>query len=60
VLPCKVFDEIGEIAVVDVVMPTRKGVTIRNRCVVKPTPHQQILLQRPGLRLPVSLATSNL
>ena len=44
------FDEVGEVAVVDVVMPTRKGVTIRKRCVVKPTPHQKILLQRLGLR----------
>jgi transposase len=58
--PRKVFDEIGEIAVVDVAMPTRKGVTIRKRCVAKPTPHQQILLQRLGLRLPASLGISDL
>lgn len=55
-----VFDEIGEIAEVGVVRPTRKGVTIRKRCVTKPTPHQQILLMRRGLRLPVSLAASGL
>jgi hypothetical protein len=52
----KVFDEI---AVMDVVLPTRKGATIRKRCVAQPTPHQQFLLQRLGLRLPVSLAVSN-
>ncbi|MBZ2177593.1 MAG: hypothetical protein ACK58M_15580, partial [Acidobacteriota bacterium] len=34
--PGKVFAEIAEIAVVDVVMPTRKGVAIRKRCVAKP------------------------
>ena len=44
--PRKVFDEIAEIAVVDVVMPTRKGVASRKRCVAKPTAHQESLLQR--------------
>jgi len=58
--PGKVFAEIAEIAVVDVVMPTRKGVAIRKRCVAKPTPHQEILLHRLGLRLPASLATPDL
>lgn len=54
------FDEISEIAAVNVVMPTCKGETIRKRCVATPPPHQQILGQRPGLRLPVSLAAPDL
>jgi hypothetical protein len=58
--PQTVFDEIAEIAVIDVVMPTRKGVAIRKRCVAKPTPHQEILLQRLGLGLPASLASPGL
>jgi hypothetical protein len=56
--PRKVFDRIGEIAVADVAMPTRKDVTIRKLCVAKPKLRQQILLQRLGQRLPVSLVVS--
>jgi len=44
-----------EIAVVDVVLPARSGVTIRKRCIGRPTEHQAILLQRLGLALPASL-----
>jgi len=47
--------ELGEIAVVDVVLPTRSSVTIRKRCIGRPTEHQAILLQRLGLALPASL-----
>lgn len=50
--PRKVFDEIAQIKVVDVVMPTRGGVTIRKRCIAQPTKPQAILLQRLGLQLP--------
>jgi hypothetical protein len=53
--PRKVFDEISQIALVDVVLPTRGGMSIRNRCVAKPTEHQAILLQRLGLHLPSSI-----
>ncbi|MBI4333483.1 MAG: IS1634 family transposase [Chloroflexi bacterium] len=35
--PRKVFDEIAQIKVVDVVMPTKSGVTIRKRCIAQPT-----------------------
>jgi len=41
--------------VVDVVLPTRKGVAIRKRCIGRPTEHQAILLQRLGLSLPATL-----
>lgn len=53
--PRKVFAELSELAVVDVVLPARNGVTIRKRCVARPDEHQAILLQRLGLALPSSL-----
>lgn len=53
--PRKVLREINEINLLDVVLPTRKGVEIRKTCITRPTGHQRILLQRLGLRLPHSL-----
>ncbi|TFG43099.1 MAG: IS1634 family transposase [Syntrophobacterales bacterium] len=53
--PRQVFDALSEIAVVDVVLPTRSGVAIRKRCIARPTEHQNILLQRLGLSLPSTL-----
>jgi len=53
--PRQVFDALSEIAVVDVVLPTRTGIAIRKRCISRPTEHQNILLQRLGLALPSSL-----
>jgi transposase len=50
--PRKVFHELAQIKLTDVVLPTRNGKQIRLRCVEKPTPHQRILLQRLRLRLP--------
>jgi transposase len=43
--PRKVFDEIAQIKVVDVVMPTKSGVEIRKRCIAQPTKPQAVLLQ---------------
>jgi transposase len=53
--PRQVFEELSEITLVDVVLPTRQGAEIRKRCISQPTEHQRILLQRLGLRLPVAL-----
>jgi len=53
--PRRVFNEIANIRSVDIVLPTRDGREIRKRCVVRPTEHQAILLQRLGLRLPSHL-----
>jgi hypothetical protein len=53
--PRQVFEALSEIALVDVVLPTRSGPAIRKRCISQPTEHQQILLQRLGLRLPTAL-----
>ena len=54
--PRRIFEELGKINLVDVVLPTRqKNVEIRRRCVARPTDHQAILLARLGLRLPRQL-----
>lgn len=53
--PRKVFEEISKVGLVEIALPTRTGVTIRKRCVSRPTEHQAILLQRLGLRLPATL-----
>jgi transposase len=50
--PRKVFDEIAQIKAVDVVMPTKQGSVIRNRCIAQPTKAQEILLQMLQLHLP--------
>ena len=50
--PRKVFDEIAQIKVVDVVMPTRQGTVIRKRCIAQPTKPQAVLLQMLDLHLP--------
>lgn len=53
--PRRIFDELGTISLVDVILPTRQGVEIRRRCVRKPTEHQAILLSRLGLTIPSQL-----
>jgi hypothetical protein len=58
--PRKVFEEIADISLVDVVLPTKKGIQIRKRCVSRPTAHQAILLQRLGLKLPSAIEMINL
>ena len=50
--PSRALDELSQIDLVDVVLPTRIGIDIRRRCVTQPTEHQAILLHRMGLRLP--------
>jgi transposase len=52
--PRQVFRELSEIALVDVVLPTRNGVTLRKRCIGQPNEHQLVLLQRLGLKLPAA------
>ena len=54
--PRRVLDELSNIRMVDVVLPTRSGVEIRRRCISQPTDHQAILLQRLGLHLPSHLS----
>jgi transposase len=50
--PRRVFEELSEIELVDVVLPTRQGAEIRRRCITEPTDHQAILLAHLGMRLP--------
>ena len=50
--PRRIFEELGKISLVDVVLPTRAGPEIRRRCVRRPTDHQAILLDRLSLTLP--------
>jgi transposase len=52
--PRRVLDEISQIRLVDVVLPTRSRILLRKRCVTRPTPAQAILLHKLGLRLPRS------
>jgi transposase len=48
----RVFEELSEIELVDVVLPTRQGTEVRRRCITEPTDHQAILLAHLGIRLP--------
>ncbi len=50
--PRKVFDEIAQIKVVDVILPTSKGIEIRKSCISTPTKPQAALLDRLGLKVP--------
>ena len=58
--PRKIFAELEQISLVDVVLPTRAGIEIRKRCVGRPTDHQAILLQRLGIELPTHIEFSDL
>lgn len=53
--PRKIFDEISQIKVVDIVMPTKQGTTIRKRCIAQPTEGQATLLDKLRLHLPQRL-----
>ena len=58
--PRRLFDELGELRMMDVVLPTSEGIEIRRRCVSRPNEHQSILLDRLGLQLPRQLEASDL
>ena len=47
--------ELGRIKVVDVLLPTSTGRTLRLQCVTQPDASQRTLLARLGLRLPSRL-----
>lgn len=53
--PRRVIEELSDIRLVDVVLPTRNGIEIRKRCVTRPSDHQKILLEKLKLRLPVGI-----
>jgi hypothetical protein len=58
--PRKIFTGMEQISLVDVALPTCAGISIRKRCVSRPTEHQAILLQRLGLELPTSIEFADL
>lgn len=53
--PRKVIEEIKNLSLTDVVLPTRAGVEIRLQCISKPNPSLEILLQRLKLYPPERL-----
>lgn len=55
--PRKVFDEIAQLRLVDVILPTRNGIKIHKRCITRPTEHQAILLDKLQLQLPRQLGS---
>jgi transposase len=58
--PRKVFDEISQIQMVDVVMQTVDGTQIRRRCIANPEEHQKVLLTMLQLKLPKQLRFSQM
>jgi transposase len=58
--PRKIFSELSQIKLTDVILPTRNGKEIKLRCVETPSPHQMILLQRLKLNLPRRFIKRNL
>lgn len=58
--PRRVLAELSRLRVVDVILPTRAGPEIRQRCVTQPDAHQKILLERLGWRLPRSLGVASM
>lgn len=58
--PRKIFAELEQISLVDVILPTRTGIHIRKRCVSRPTEHQAILLHRLGLQMPACIDFADL
>lgn len=58
--PRKVFYELSQIKLTDVILPTRNGKEIRLICVGTPSKHQRILLQYLKLNLPKRFLKRNL
>jgi transposase len=58
--PRKVFQELSQIKLTDVILPTRNGKEIKLRCVETPSHHQGILLQHLKLNLPKRFMKRNL
>jgi len=58
--PRVVLDELREIRLVDVVMQTKNGATIRRRCITQPSREQAILLKHLGIRLPKQLKVTEM
>lgn len=57
--PRKIIAEIKKLHLTDVILPTRKGVELRLRCVSKPEPELALLLHKLKLRPPSRLARAS-
>jgi hypothetical protein len=53
--PRKIIEEIKKLQLVDIVLPTRKGMEIHLPCVTAPDPELAIVLQKLKLNPPKSL-----
>ena len=53
--PRKIIEELSNIKMLDVVLKTRNGISIRRRCVTRPTEHQSILLHHLKMNVPTHL-----
>jgi transposase len=53
--PRKIIEELSNIKMLDVVLKTRNGITIRRRCITRPTEHQSILLHHLKMNVPSHL-----
>jgi transposase len=51
--PRRVLKELSSINLVDVILPTKGGPELKRSCVAVPNPHQRILLDKLGMKLPV-------
>ena len=54
--PRRILEELSKIQLVDVILPTKRGDVeseLRRSCVTVPTPHQQILLNQLGVKVPL-------
>jgi transposase len=58
--PRKIFQELSQIKLTEVILPTRNSKEIKLRCVETPSAHQLILLQKLKLNLPRRFAKRNL
>ena len=58
--PRRVLAELSELRVVDVILPTRDGLEIRQRCVTQPSARQPILLDHLAWRLPGTLTATQM
>jgi transposase len=51
--PRRVLMELSKIQLVDVILPVKGGPELKRSCVTVPTPHQRILLNQLGMKIPV-------
>jgi len=58
--PRRLFAELGELRMMDVILPTSEGIELRRCCISRPNEHQAILLNRLRLRVPKSLETNQM